>query len=369
MSRVRYSIALAIVFLFACWPRMASATIETDPGALYRLMKSAYDGGAAHGWTFADQQYYLSTIFSAGRAYSLHDSSDPAYGELATMTVQIGSGLHYNPLTNHDAVPWYVREAANYVLQHGNPDQIAKAKALMQRVDAIDDPTAAARLADQDATDNLRDYRRDPDALLQQVEADWRAFVLTKDTSYRSLAFSRAATYYFPIQRLPDTYGNDLLSAAKTATGGYPGYSAGEVLNAKQMLEHLKKISPLRVIGTVRAVSHDEYLTTLAPADEYFGRTGMSVLGIKNELKRLNQYLDAGYGSRESNAGVLLADAIDGLHKVYPKDRDLPAFLYQAFRTLSRISTDDAHTSAAHLRNILTIEYSDTFQARELLAS
>ncbi len=369
MSPVKYSIAAAVALLVTCFPHLTSATIETDPGALYRLMKSAYDQGAAHGWRFADQQYYLSTIFSAGRAYSLHDSSDPAYAELATLTVEIGSGLHYNPLTNHDAVPWYVREAANYVTQHGNPDQIAKAKALMQRVDAIDDPTAEARLADQDATDNLHDYKRDPDALLQQVEADWRAFVLTKDTSYRSLAFARAAEHYFPVQRLPDTYGNDLLSAAKTAAGGYAGFSAGEVLNAKQMLDHLKKIAPLRVIGTVRAVSHDEYLTTLAPADEYFGPTGMSVLGIKNELKRLNAYLDAGYGSRESNAGVLLANAIDGLHKVYPKDRDLPAFLYEAFRTLSRISADDARTSAAHMRTILTIEYSDTFQARELLAS
>ncbi|MBC5828965.1 MAG: hypothetical protein GIW98_02085 [Candidatus Eremiobacteraeota bacterium] len=369
MSRVKFSIALAFVLAVGCLPRLASAAIETDPGALYRLMKGAYDQGAAHGWTFSDQQYYLSTIFSAGRAYSLFDSSNTAYAELAFLTVEIASGLHYNPLTNHDAVPWYVREAAAYVITHGNPDQTDKAKALVQRVEAIDDPIAEARLADQDATDNLRNYRRDPDALLQQVEADWRAFVLTKDISYRSLAFARSAEYYFPVQRLPDTYGNDLLSAAKTASDGYPGYSAGEVLNAKQMLDHLKKIAPLRVIGTVRALTHDEYLTTLAPADEYFGRTGMSVLGIKNELKRLNQYLDAGYGSRESNAGVLLADAIDGLHKVYPKDRDLPAFLYEAFRTLSRISTGDARTSAAHMRTILTIEYSDTFQARQLLAS
>ena len=369
MSRVRYSVALAIALLVVCLPGTVNATIETDPGALYRLMKGAYDQGAAHGWTFADQQYYLSTIFSAGRAYSLHDPSDPAYAELAFLTVDIASGLHYNPLTNHDAVPWYVREAANYVVQHGNGDQIAKARALMQRVDAIDDPTTEARLADQDATDNLHDYRRDPDALLQQVEADWRAFVLTKDTSYRSLAFARSAEYYFPIQRLPDTYGSDLMGAAKSAAAGEAGFSSGEVLNAKQIVEHLNKLTPLRVIGTVRARAHEEYLTTLAPADEYFGRTGMSVLGIKNELKRLNQYLDAGYGSRESNAGVLLADAIDNLHKVYPKDRDLPAFLYEAFRTLNRISTDDARSSAAHMRTILTIEYSDTLQARQLLAS
>ena len=37
----------------------------------------------------------------------------PRYGELATLTVQIGSGLHYNPLTNHDAAVWWVREAAD----------------------------------------------------------------------------------------------------------------------------------------------------------------------------------------------------------------------------------------------------------------
>ncbi|MDQ6827080.1 MAG: hypothetical protein M3Z14_07785, partial [Candidatus Eremiobacteraeota bacterium] len=329
----------------------------------------AYDQGGSHGWRFADQQYYLSMIFLAGRAYSLRDASDPAYAELAFLSVEIATGLHYNPLTNHDAVPWYIREAANYVVAHGNQDQIAKAKTLLARVEAIDDPATEARLADQDATDNLHDYRRDPDALLQQVEADWRAYVLTKDPSYRSLAFARSAQSFFPVEKLPDTYGSDLLSDAKTATQGYPGFAPGEVLNAKQLLAHLKRVAPLRVIGSVKAMTHDAYLTTLAPADEYFGRTGMSVLGIKNELRRLNQYLDAGYGTRESNAGVLLADAIDRLHRVYPKDRDLPAFLYDAYRTLSRISTDDARGSATLMRNILTIEYSDTLQARQLLAS
>ena len=51
-------------------------------------MKDAYAKGAARGWDFRAEATYLSTIFNAGRAYSLQYPNDPAYGELATLTVQ-----------------------------------------------------------------------------------------------------------------------------------------------------------------------------------------------------------------------------------------------------------------------------------------
>ena len=63
-------------------------------------------------------EYYFSTIFNAGRAYSLQYPDDPDYGELAKLTVRIGSGLHYDPLTNHDGAVWWVREAADWAMKH-----------------------------------------------------------------------------------------------------------------------------------------------------------------------------------------------------------------------------------------------------------
>lgn len=361
---------LAAVFIaaLAC-PLRASADIVADPQVLYTSMKAAYDKGQQHGWHFIDQVYYLAAIFNAGRAYSLQHPDDPNYGELARLTVTVATGLHYNPLTNHDAVPWYVREAAAYVVSHGTPDEAQQANALLARVNAVTNPTLEARLADEDATANVADYTLDRDALLQQVEADWRAYVITKDPSWRTLALQRAAAPYFPVESLPTTFGDDFITAARSAAAGVDGYGAGDTVNAAKMLAHLKKVAPLRLIGSVNAMTHAGYMSTLAPADEYFGRMGMSILGMRNELHRINGYLDAGWGDRESNAGVLLAEAVDDLHRVYPRDRDLPKLLLDTYRTLQRMHTPEAAQSAAVVRSILTIEYQDTQQARQLLAS
>ena len=370
MIRAKFKVLAAAALVAAlALPLAASADIVADPQALYVQMKAAYDKGQAHGWHYSDQVYYLSTIFNAGRAYSLQRPGDPNYGVLAQLTVDVATGLHYNPLTNHDAVPWYVREAAAYVVAHGSSDEVKKANELLASADAETDPELEARLADEAASANVRDYGLDRDVLLSQVEANWRGFVLTKDSSWRSLAFQYAAQAYFPIESLPTTYGNDFITAARSAAAGVEGYSPGDTANAKKIVEHLKRVAALRLIGTVNAQSHGGLMSTLAPADEYFGRIGMSVLGMRNELHRINAYLDAGYGDRESNAGALLAEAVDDLHRVYPRDRDLPPLLLAAYRTLQRMHTADAQKSALVMRSILTIEYQDTQQARELLSS
>src|SRR5579862_8316967 len=115
-----FSKAAAVAFLAAAiaMPAAVRATLEVDPSVLYAQMKDAYAKGASAGWNFRSQEIYLSTIFNAGRAYSLQYPNDPAYAELATLTVGIGTGLHYNPLTNHDGALWWVREAADRVSKH-----------------------------------------------------------------------------------------------------------------------------------------------------------------------------------------------------------------------------------------------------------
>ncbi|MGH8164475.1 MAG: hypothetical protein ACREP1_09100, partial [Rhodanobacteraceae bacterium] len=94
---------------------------------------------------------------------------------------------------------------------------------------------------------------------------------------------------------------------------------------------------------------------------------GMSVLGIENELKRINLYLNAGYGDRESGQGVQVAVSIDDMHKVYPRDRDLPKLLLECYNTLGRMHTPGAQGAATRIRAILTVEYQDSPQARQLL--
>ena len=177
--------------LLVSLPLCARATFVADPAVLYQQMKDAYARDAASGWNFRGQATYLATIFNAGRAYSLQYPTDPNYGVLATLTVQIGSGLHYNPLTNHDGAVWWVREASDWSSKHASDVKtIEQAQALLLRVNSEDDPEALARYADEDATANLRSYPGDVDALLVQVEANWRGWLLTHDAAWRTPGYA-----------------------------------------------------------------------------------------------------------------------------------------------------------------------------------
>lgn len=350
-------------------PPPARATLEVDPAVLYAQMKDAYAKGSAAGWNFRSQEVYLSTIFNAGRAYSLQYPDDPAYGELATLTVTIGEGLHYNPLTNHDAAVWWVREAADWVSKHSEDLQLlAQAQALLARVNAEDTPEQLARFADADATANVKAYPGDTDALLIQVEANWRGWLLTHDPSWLTLALSRAAAPTFPVAHLPTTWGNEFVAAASAAST-QQGYSRAEVSNAQRFLARLKAVDPLRVIVTVSAMPHDAYLSTLAPADEYFGPMGMSILEIENRLKHINFMLDYNYGNAESDPAMDVAKAIVAMQRVYPRDRDLPMLLYWCYTTLQRMTDRQSRGAASQIKAILTVEYQDSAQARKLLGT
>ncbi len=350
-------------------PTPALATLEVDPAVLYAQMKDAYAKGSAAGWDFRSQELYLSTIFNAGRAYSLQYPDDTNYGELATLTVRIGQGLHYNPLTNHDAAVWWVREAADWVSKHSEDLQLlSQAQNLLQRVNSEDDPAQLARFADADATANVKAYPGDIDALLIQVEADWRGWLLTHNPSWRALAFSRAAAPNFPVAHLPTTWGNELVNAASGASTDR-GYSGAEVANAQRFLARLKAVDPLRVIATVSSMPHDAYLSTLAPADEYFGPMGMSILEIENRLKHINFMLDYNYGNAESDPAMDVAKAIVAMQRVYPRDRDLPMLLYWCYTTLQRMTDRQSRGAASEIKAILTVEYQDSAQARKLLGT
>ncbi|MGC1380593.1 MAG: hypothetical protein WA814_06170 [Candidatus Baltobacteraceae bacterium] len=353
-----------VVFL----PRAAPATLMVDPAVLYAQMKDAYAKDAASGWDYRGQETYLSTIFNAGRAYSLQYPDDPNFAVLATLTVQIGGGLHYNPLTNHDGAMWWVREAADYVSKHSNDiTTITQAAALLARVNAEDDPAKLAHYADEDATANLQAYPRDTDATLVQTEAAWRGWLLTHDPSWRSLALQRAAAPNFPVAHLPTTWGNELVAAAQAASPGRDGYTSIDSANAQTFLTRLKAVDPIRVITTVTAVPHDAYLSMLAPADEYFGPMEMSILGIENQLKHINFMLDYNYGNEESAPALEVTDSIVAMQKVYPRDRDLPMLMYWAYTTLQRMTNDKSKDAARQIKAILTVEYQDSPQARKLL--
>jgi hypothetical protein len=373
MTRVFFNrlFAAALCAVALAVPLRARAAFMADPDKLYSDMKAAYDKGNAQGWTFYNQEFYLSTIFNAGRAYSLQRPTDPAYPQIEQATVDVATGVHYDPLINHEAVPWYVREAAVFVERNNtDPAEVAKAKDLLARVDALEDAAALAQFADQDAAANAGHYPHDTNAKLLRVEANWRGWLITHDASWRSLALQRAAQSDFPIGNIPTSWGPGFLHAVQAAAAGEDGYTADDVANAKAIVDRIARVTPLKTIESlVSTPSHERQMTTLAPADEYFGPMQMSILGIRNELNRVNYMIGYGYNVQESGAAVQIAASIDGLHRVYPRDRDLPQLLYDIYTTLTKIDTSEAKTTRAHMRAILTVEYQDSKQAQDLLKS
>lgn len=346
----------------------ARATLEADPQVLFAQMNEAYAKAQANGWDYFDQLYYLSTIVNAGRAYSLQRPDDPNYATVAHATVQIGSALHYDPLINHDAATWYVREACLWVAKNStDPAEAQQAQALLERVNAEDDDHALlARLADEDATALARQFPHDVQADVLPLEAAWRAYLLTGDTLWRSRALERAAQPEFPIASIPLTYGDSFVAAAQQAAGGAEGWSDADRANARVVLDRLRAANKLGIIGHATAVPEDIYLTRLAPADEYFGPLGMSVLGIQNEMQHVNYMLDYHYGNLEASDALQVALAIDDMHKVYPQDQDMAKLLLGAIRMLDRMTATATRAEAQHLRSILLVEYQDSSQAQQL---
>jgi hypothetical protein len=358
------SVALALALAVAA-PVAAQATLQTDPAALTKTMKAAYDRGAASGWRFADDIYYFSTLLDAGRAYELVRRDDPDNLMLKGLVVDIATKLHYNPLTSRDAAEWYVRTAAGAYVT--DPARGAAATALLQKLDAEDtDPVRMARDADADATLNAAAAPNDVEALLEQVDADLRAYLLTQDTHYRSLALLRAAQPAFPIAMMSDDTATPLWAAAEAARKGDDGYSPVDRQAAAAMFSHRASAKNVAVIG--RVLSHNSYLVITAPADEYFGQTKLSPIGVRNELTRIGKYLDAGWGNRMTHDMLWVIDSLKDWQHQYPRDYELPRLLLQTYKTLGRIDSPEAQQAESDVRRTLTVDYNATSEARSILA-
>ena len=350
--------------LAAVLPVSAGATLQTDPLALTRTMKAAYDRGAADGWHFADNVYYFSTVLDAGRAYELVRRDDPDNLKLKDFTVDLATKLHYDALASRDAAEWYVRAAASATV--ADPSRGAEARALLAKLDADDaDPVQLAHDADADATLNAAASPNDVEALLDQVDADLRAYLITKDDHYRSLALLRAAQPSFPIGLVADDTSKLLWTAAQDARSGASGYSDIDRQAAAAMFSHRASTHVIPTIGHV--LSHDSYLVITAPADEYFGQTKLSPLGVHNELTRIGKYLDAGWGSRMTKDTLWVVDSLEDWQHQYPRDYELPRLLLQTYKTLARMDSPEAQKAEADVRRTLTIDYNATAEARSLL--
>ncbi|HEX3468129.1 MAG TPA: hypothetical protein VHT05_08645 [Candidatus Elarobacter sp.] len=103
-----------------------------------------------------------------------------------------------------------------------------------------------------------------------------------------------------------------------------------------------------------------------APADEYFGRLGMSVLGVRSKVKDLG--LDADLHPEHDpailNNALWVEDAMRDWAKKYPFDRWLPRYAYALEQMYEEIPGDVAHKRAVKQISYITAYFPQTLYAR-----
>jgi hypothetical protein len=82
----------------------------------------------------------------------------------------------------------------------------------------------------------------------------------------------------------------------------------------------------------------------LAPADRYFGRLKMSILGVRNSLKDLASRADAHPEDAEHiyDKAVLVEDALRDWHAHFPRDPWIPQYAYTLAQLYGKLDMDDA---------------------------
>ncbi len=356
----------ALAFTLVAPAAPASAALDVDPVYLYRQMKLAFDKGAAAGWHLGDQDDYFSAVLDAGRAYELRRRDDPHTLELQGVTVDVAALLSYDPLTSNDAAEWYVRLSAEAFTN--DPQRGAAARALVAKLDAEDaDNAVLAHDADADAGALVVAYPGDVQALLGQVDADLRAYNLTQNVRWRSIALHRAAQPEFPIASVPEDLGKVLFPMVDAARNFGAGYGDDEREAARAIASHRASAHGIPTIGHV--VSHNAYLVITAPADEYFGQTRLSPIGVRNELSRIGKYLDAGWGGQMTKETVYVIDSLDDWQHQYPRDYELPRLYKRVFDLLGREDSAQAKRAQKDVRRTLLVNYPNSSEARDFLST
>ena len=360
---------IAALAAFALAAKPLGAAIETDPQELYRMMRQAYDAGAAKRWSFGASLSYLSAVLDAGRAYSLFRPTDPEYAALAALTVEVASDLHYDPLTNNDAAQWYVREAAVWVRDHGDAEHAAQASALIGRIDAAQgDPRQLAAQALDDAVANVTTFHDEADARAAVIVTDVRAYNLTRDASFRSRLLHDAADPTAPLGRVPDPENGELFGIVASVLHD-PDASESDLAAARAVDERRRHTPGLRATVSERPVPTALRLTYTAPADEYFGDSRISPIVVRDEIIRINKYLDAGWGDRMAPDALHLDSAVEDWQHQYPHDRTLPKYLGRLYALLVRVGAPSTLETAQRVRTMLLVQYPDSNEARTLAAS
>lgn len=104
----------------------------------------------------------------------------------------------------------------------------------------------------------------------------------------------------------------------------------------------------------------------VAPADRYFGRMQMSILGVRNSLHDLDVQLDAHPedGAKVYDKAVLVEDAMRDWAEKFPSDPWLPKFIHSLAQIYRKAGTEDARVRSNDALDWLIAAYPASDYAR-----
>lgn len=100
----------------------------------------------------------------------------------------------------------------------------------------------------------------------------------------------------------------------------------------------------------------------LAPADRYFGRLKMSILGVRNSINDLAARADAHPEDAEHiyDKAVLVEDALHDWQKHFPRDPWIPKYAYSLAQLYGKLDLDDARVRKNDTLDWLTATYPES---------
>ena len=106
---------------------------------------------------------------------------------------------------------------------------------------------------------------------------------------------------------------------------------------------------------TVPLSAHTTRVSRVAPADEYFGRMKMSILGITNSIRDtgLREGYDPSNASRYFGGLSYTEDALEDWSQKYPQDSWIPKRAYDLSHEFWVMHTPEANAKAERCRAIL----------------
>jgi hypothetical protein len=112
----------------------------------------------------------------------------------------------------------------------------------------------------------------------------------------------------------------------------------------------------------IKKHSVKHYVVRVAPADEYFGRLKMSILGIRNQLHDLALRLQFAPDKGEDVLGsaVMVEDAMRDWEHKYPADPWLPKSVYDLTSLYANVHTAHGHSDASRCLRWLLGRYGRT---------